>query len=389
MHYKIVLFLTLTFFVISCSQKDEQGISKETIATVDQEVSQVMDDFEAIGVSYVVVKDNEIIYKQAKGWRDREAKDPLKSDDLFRIASISKSFSATALMQLIEEGKIDLKDDVNEYVGFRVRNPKYPDTPITINMLLSHTSSISDKNGYFRLSIIDPTKNDEWQKSYNDYPPGSQYEYCNLCFNMVGAVIEGLTNQRFDQAIKTRILDPLGLEAGFNVDELNKDKFAVLYYHDTDDNKFEPSPSAYASPQKALQDYTLGYDAAVFSPTGGMKMSAVDLATYMRMHMNYGRYENGQLITEDLSKTMQTPVLKSSNYGLALRVDEDVIPGERMVGHTGNAYGLYSAMFFEPEKKFGMVVITNGVNIKQVDGTNPFHKAMFDVLYSNFIQASK
>jgi CubicO group peptidase (beta-lactamase class C family) len=389
MNYKILFFLLLPLAIASCSQKEKQEVSKETIAQVDQEVAQVMADFEAVGVSYVVVKNNEVIYRQAKGWKNRETEEALKLDDLFRIASISKSFSSTALMQLIEEGKIGLQDDVDDYLGFQVRNPNYPDTPITIKMMLSHTSSISDKNGYFRLSIIDPRENDEWQKSYNDYAPGSQYEYCNLCFNMLGAVVESLSEQRFDKAIKARILDPLGLKAGFNVDELNKDRFATIYYYDADENTYKPSPSAYASPQKYLQDYRIGYSAPVFSPTGGMKISAVDLAKYMRMHMNYGKYENGRLITEELSKTMQTPVLKSSKYGLALRVDEEVIPGERMVGHTGNAYGLYSAMFFEPEKKFGIVEITNGINITPVDGTNAFHKAMFEVLYRNFIQDSK
>lgn len=383
MKYKSISVLILAFAVVACSQKNDQKISEETIARAEQEIEQVMEEFETVGVSYVIVKDNEIIYEGAKGWKNREANEPLTTNDLFRIASISKSFTSTALMQLIEEGKIDLQDDINEHLDFEVRNPKYPDTPITIEMLLSHTSSISDKNGYFRLSIIDPNENDEWQKSFNDYAPGSEYEYCNLCFNMLGGVVENLTGQRFDKAIKARILDPLGLEAGYNVDELNPDRFAVLYYHNKKDSTYGPSPSAYASRKDAFEDYKLGYSAPIFSPTGGMKMSTMDLAKYMMMHMNYGQYENGQLITEELSKTMQTPILES--YGLALRVDEEVIPGERMVGHTGNAYGLYSAMFFEPEKKFGIVEITNGINIEQVDGTNAFHKAMFDVLYRNFI----
>lgn len=384
MNYKVLSILVLAFAVVSCSQKVEQKISQETIANTEQEIEQVMEDFETVGVSYVIVKDNEIIYKDAKGWKNRETEEPLTPDNLFRIASISKSFSSTALMQLIEEGKIDLQDDINEHLDFEIRNPNFPDTPITVEMLLSHTSSISDKNGYFRLSIIDPRENEEWQKSYNDYAPGSEYEYCNLCFNMLGGVIENLTEKRFDEAMKTRILDPLGLEAGFNIDELNSDRFATLYSHNRDENTYSPSPSAYSSRKEALQDYELGYSAPIFSPTGGLKISATDLAKYMMVHMNYGRYEEEQLISEELSKTMQTPILNS--YGLALRVDEEVIPGERMVGHTGNAYGLYSAMFFEPEKKFGIVVVTNGINIIQVDGSNAFHKTIFEVLYNNFIR---
>ena len=384
---KMAAFVSVVFLIVivSCSPKSIQSPSEQTIKQAEDEITQVMHQFEAVGATYVVLKNNEVIYQNARGLKNRETEEPLTTENLFRIASISKSFSATTLMQLIEEGKIELQDDVNDYLDFSVRNPGYPDTPITIEMLLSHTSSISDKNGYFRLTVIDPRNNDDWQNSFNAYKPGSQYEYCNLCFNMLGAVIEKITQKRFDDVIEERVLVPLGIKGGFHVDELNHDDLATIYHHNKDDGSFEESPGAYASPAEALKEYEIGYSAPVFSPTGGMKISALGLAKYAQMHMNYGRYEGGQLITETLSKVMQTPVLASSKYGLALRVDEEVIPGEQMVGHTGNAYGLYSAMFFEPEKKFGIVVITNGVNIKQEDGTNPFHKAMFSVLYNSFI----
>ena len=98
MNYKILFLLLLPLAIASCSQKGKQETSKQKVAKVDQEVAQVMDDFNAVGVSYVVVKNNEIIYKQAKGWKNREDEEPLKLDNLFRIASISKSFSSTALM---------------------------------------------------------------------------------------------------------------------------------------------------------------------------------------------------------------------------------------------------------------------------------------------------
>src|SRR5690606_21130993 len=141
----------------------------------------------------------------------------LQDDDIFRIASISKSFTATSFMQLVAKGICKLDDDFGDLVGFPVRNPEYPDAKITLRMILSHTSSINDSNGYFDLDVINPSKNPNWKKSYNSYKPGSQYEYCNLNFNMAGAALERLTQTRFDSYIVHHILSPLHLYGGYCV----------------------------------------------------------------------------------------------------------------------------------------------------------------------------
>ena len=112
-----------------------------------------------MGLSVVVVKDGRLIYTKAFGLKDVERGTPLDENDLFRIASISKSFSATSIMQLVEAKKISLDDDFGDLVGFRVRNPKYPGKVITLRMVLSHTSSVNDSQGYFNLDVINPDKN--------------------------------------------------------------------------------------------------------------------------------------------------------------------------------------------------------------------------------------
>ncbi|VTP98079.1 serine hydrolase domain-containing protein [Sphingobacterium daejeonense] len=97
--------------------------------------------------------------KKAFGYKDLETKEPLTTDNLFRIASISKSFSSTAIMQLVEAGKVSLDDDISDLIGFKVRNPKFPNTKITLEMMLSHRSkSQMTANGYFTLDVLDTTK---------------------------------------------------------------------------------------------------------------------------------------------------------------------------------------------------------------------------------------
>ena len=358
----------------------------QTSQTPEERIKQVMEKFDAVGVSVAVVKNGERIYTHSFGAKDIEKGELLSKDDIFRIASISKSFSATAIMQLVEAGKVSLDDDFSDLVGFKIRNPKFPNTVITLKMVLSHTSSINDKQGYFNFDVINPDKNVDWEKCYNDYEPGAGYQYCNLNFNMVGAVIEKLSGERFDNYIKKHILNPLHLYGGYNIDSLDKSLFTTLYEYESQNRTFKASPSAYASREKDMSGYKMGYSTPLFSPTGGMKMSASDLASYMQMHMNYGAYEGGEIISEKSAKLMQTVVAPQANYGLALLTLDNLIPGKTMVGHTGSAYGLYSAMFFEPEEKFGFVVITNGCRLEGDEDVNDFLKQTIQALHSSFVK---
>lgn len=366
----LVATLFLSAHVISQSQKAEACLQ------------ELMQQAKVAGMSVAVVKDNQVVYTHSFGMKDIESQTPLTDDCLFRIASISKSFTATSLMKLVEAKKLSLKDDVSELVGFTVRNPKFPDKVITLKMILSHTSSINDSQGYFTLDKINPDKNIDWAKSYNDYAPGAGYQYCNLNYNMAGAILERISGERFDQYVKHHILDPLGLYGGYCVDSLDKTRFATLYEYNTDSAKFIASPAAYASRSEEIARYTMGYSTPVFSPTGGMKITAQDLARYMMMHMNYGESNGKRIIKKKSSKLMQSKIAEKEGYGLAISTRDSLVVGEVLKGHTGSAYGLYSTMFFEPKKKFGFVVITNGYHSSTPGGL----RVIVNCLYDSFIR---
>jgi len=318
--------------------------------------------------------------------KDVESTAALTDQSIFRIASISKSFSATSIMQLVEAGKLTLDDDLSDLIGFKVRNPKYPEKVITLKMVLSHTSSINDSQGYFNFDVINPEKNVDWAKCYNDYSPGAGYQYCNLNYNMVGAIIEKRSGERFDGYVKRHILDPLGLYGGYCVDSLDSSRFATIYEYNSNTRNFNPAPAAYAPRTQEIQNYVMGYSTPVFSPTGGMKISAVDLAEYMTMHMNKGKHKGLRIISKKSAKLMQTKVYEKGSYGLALHSDDKLIPGKVLKGHTGSAYGLYSAMFFQPKEKFGIVVITNGCNPETTAGFNNALAETMNALYVNLIK---
>ena len=371
----------LVFFLVSISVR-----SFAQPAEAEAKIQEVIKKYEAVGLSVAVVKKGKIIYTHSFGLKDIENNTALSENSLFRIASISKSFSATSVMQLADKGKLSLTDDFSKLVGFKVRNPKYPETVITLKMVMSHTSSINDSQGYFNLDVINPAKNPDWAKCYNDYEPGKGYQYCNLNYNMTGAVIENLSGERFDQYVKHRILDPLKLYGGYCVDSLDNSLFTTLYEYDTVSKKFTAAPMAYAPRREELKNYVMGYSTPILSPTGGMKISVPDLARYMTMHMYRGEYNGVRILSKKSSATMQAKISDEEGYGLAIRTVDNLIPGKIMKGHTGSAYGLYSTMFFQPDEKFGFVVITNGCRGTYSNGFNDLLATTVNILYDNFIK---
>lgn len=377
---------TITAFIFSWTvllQSNAQSTQAEAC------INNIMQQTPVAGLSVAVVKNNKIIYTHSFGSKNIETNTPLTDDCIFRIASISKSFSATSIMQLAEAKKLSLEDDISKLVGFNIRNPKFPETVITLRMVMSHRSSINDKEGYFTLDAINPAKNKNWANCYNEYEPGTGYQYCNLNYNMVGTIIEKISGERFDQYVKHHILDPLKLYGGYCVDSLDKSRFATIYEYNDSLKKLVAQPAAYNPRSEEIKNYTMGYSTPIFSPTGGMKISATDLATYMMMHMNQGRYKRKRIISKESAQQMQTKLSDKEGYGLAIMTSDKLIPGKTMKGHTGSAYGLFSAMFFNPEEKFGIVVISNGCHPAYTDGFNAVIKQTVNCLYDNFIANSK
>jgi CubicO group peptidase (beta-lactamase class C family) len=354
--------------------------------TVEAAFQSLIGEQQIVGLAVVAVKDGKIVYKHNFGMQNREQNIPLNDRSIFRIASVSKSFSAVTIMQLMESGKLSLDDDFSKLVGFTVRNPNYPDKVITLRMIMSHTSSVNDSQGYTNLDLINPAKNPNYAKCYSSFGPGEKFVYCNLNYNMVGTVIERLTGERFDMRIRNHILKPLGLYGGYCVDSLDASRFTTLYAYDSASATHIASTEAYAPRREQLSRYQMGYSTPVFSPTGGMKIGAEDLCKYMMMHMNDGTYNGVKVMSRKSARLMREKIADEEGYGLALRESSDLIPGEVMKGHTGSAYGLFSAIFFEPKKKFGFVVITNGCKPQEDIDIKVVLRKSINILYDHIIK---
>ena len=332
--------------------------------SLEEEVEAVMAKHQAIGVSAVVVKDNKICYHRSFGYnpdyKEETLRTPIPEDGVYWLASVSKTFISTAIMQLVEKKKVALDGDINKYLKYDVRNPKYPNTSITVRMLLCHRSSLNDSQYGWTMDMLD-AHNEKYAANFNDYKPGSKYDYCNLGYSLLAAIIEGVTGMRFDEYIDKNICKPLGMNASFNLTKMDDSKLvhALLYNQDKKAFYADKSIYNYHYTCNKLKNYELGKSTASLSPAGGMRMSATDLAKWMMVHMNYGSYNGKRIIKKKTEKAMWNPQGTDRKYAFAFSQYDKVVEGENFYGMTGGSHGIHSLFFFNPEKKYGFVVICN------------------------------
>lgn len=357
------------------------------VTGLERDILDVMQKYDAVGMSVAVVKDDSIVYSQSFGYKNKEDFVALHSDNIFRIASISKTFVGTAIMQLVEKGILSLEDDVNKFLVFKVKNPRFPETPITIKMLLCHRSSITDSQGYKSFDGINPATNSRYAECYSDNEPGSKYAYSNLNYNILGAVIENVTGKRFDKFILENIIKPLGLYGGYNVSDLDSSLFVSSYSYNKKQNSLLVSEETFLPYYKEISDYKLGYSTPFLSPAGGMKISALGLARYMKMHMDSGFYDNRWIIHQDSESLMRKVPVGSGFYALSFYYTNSIIPGEKVIGHNGGALGTHTAMFFHPKKKYGFVVLCNGYRPQSSDDVD-FRTQIIRLLYNQLIKTN-
>ena len=368
------IFLLFSLFFVTQTDKCE-------INNIEGEIKSLIEKYGAVGISVAVVKNEQIVYVRSYGLKNREDSLTLHPNDLFRIASVSKTFVATAIMQLVEKGMLSLDDDVNKFLDFKIQNPKYPERTITIEMLLCHRSSINDSLGSKSFDKINPKTNPNFERCYNNYEPGKRFFYCNLNYGLLGAIIEKVTKLRFDRYISERIMKPLELIGSFNCLDLDSTLFVNSYRYKKD--SFLLSRDTYLSHKNEINHYKLGYSTPALSPAGGMKITVSELAHYMMMHMNNGTYKKKRIISDRSEHLMRHIPLKSS-YSLSISHYKDLIPNEELLGQTGGAYGIHTAMVFHPKKKYGFIVFCNGCKSSKRDG----HDLNFEIirlLYKNIV----
>jgi CubicO group peptidase (beta-lactamase class C family) len=328
----------------------------------------------------------------AEGLADRAAGRALGIDDPVRIASITKLHVALGVMRLVEQGKLDLDEDVSGHLGWKLRNPAFPDRPITLRLILSHRSSLRDGVSYalpLDSSVQEAVAASEaWDL---DHPPGTYFRYSNLGFPVVASVMEKATGERFDRLMDRLVLKPLKLDACFNWTTCSTAtiaRAAVLYAPDgsvlRDDLNGAPPPCPVVPAANGgcdLSTYRLGGNGALFSPQGGLRISVRDLAKVGGLLLRRGRLADGSRFLSESSLTEMERVhwrFDGANgdtegsfycgYGLAMQIlaqcppkDDPFADSKPRLGHAGDAYGLRSGLWIDRTTGRGIAYFATGL----------------------------
>ena len=382
---RILMISLCVILCLSCRAQHNKSL--------EEIIQKTMADYNAVGASVVVVKDNQICYHHTFGYNpdysDTTLRNPIPDDGIFWLASVSKSFVSTAMIQLTEKRRLELDDDINKYLKFKVRNPNFPDTPITIRMLLCHRSSINDKHYGWNLDMMQSEEEKEYVESFNGDKPGTKYAYSNLNYSLLAAIIENVTKMRFDKYIDENICKPLGMNASYNLTNIDSTKLVRSLRFDKRKRRFVKDKMVYNYEyiRNKLQNYQLGLSTASFSPPGGMKMSIKDLTTWMLVHMNYGSWKGQRIVSKESELAMWTPQGEDSNQGFGFSHYDRIVKGVSFTGMTGGSHGINSVVFFNPERKYGFVVITNGYVPTKKKGRLPsLARELVRPLYKHFIK---
>jgi CubicO group peptidase (beta-lactamase class C family) len=366
---------------------------------LDQLLPDLVARREAPGVAAVLFEGDRIIWSGAAGVRAMAGESSLPTDltveTKARVASVSKIVTALTLIVLAQEGRIDLDSDCSQQLGFELRHPRYPRSPISARMALSHTSGARDGNTY--RGVIGETLEGFFRPGGARYEDGGHwgavdqplgyFTYANIGMGLVAQLAERIAGQRFDLFAKDRVLAPLGATAGFNWSGVS-DADAVLgatLYRRTGDGPWidqvdasletlERPTLAYVG-DRTLADYRLGENGLIFSPQGGLRASVMDLAA-IGMALSGAK----PLLSAQTRAMIAEPVwrrrpddstgdpsgggFRAFGTGVHIVLPEADGPvqglARPLIGHYGDAYGLLAGLWVDQASGKGFAWFCTG-----------------------------
>jgi CubicO group peptidase (beta-lactamase class C family) len=320
----------------------------DNAAKLKKVVEKQMSDWQVPGIAVGILQNGEM---QTYGFEVASVDTgfPMRPDTVMQIGSISKVFTATLAMTLVEEGKLDLDTPVSEYVPDLQLQDKEVQRQLTMRHLLSHTSGLYG-DWFEDFGLGDDALSRALANVHTlrqIYAPGEVWSYCNSGFYIAGAVIERITGQTFEQAMKERVFEPLGMEkATFFAHEAIAYPSAVG--HNLEDGE-----------QVVARRYPLPRNV---NAAGGIITDVGEMLRFAQMHLNDGTIDGNQVLSPASVKAMQNEETKAAVmadfYGLAWALrDRD---GKRLVGHGGSTNGFRAHLVMVPEEQFAIVMLTNG-----------------------------
>jgi CubicO group peptidase (beta-lactamase class C family) len=331
-------------------------------------------------LSTAIVVNDKMVWAKGYGLYDRENNKEADEKTIYLMSSLSKSITATAVMQLYEKGYFALDDDVNNHLSFNLRNPHYPDAPITFRMLLSHTSSLGPEEGDLYAKTQMPAGEKDILQNYycgiipgdlkvenypypflkdylvpggiynrplvwNNIPPGEVMVYSNIGYGLLGYLVELLTGQSFEEYCQKNIFKPLDMkDSSFILSNLDINRVAVSYEYRSR-NYIRILPYSF-----------------LVCPSGGLRTTVLDLSNFLMAYMNGGVNNGTRILKEETINEMHTVQCQKTyhdfSYGLGWQI-KGKSSSNQFIFNTGGFWGVRAKMKFSPYDKIGIIFFTN------------------------------
>jgi CubicO group peptidase (beta-lactamase class C family) len=321
------------------------------VPELDRLAGEVMADWKVPGAAIAVVQDDKVALAKAYGQRDVEANLPVNTTTQFVIGSITKSFTATGVALLHNEGLLDWTKPVRDYLPeFRLHDPVATER-VTIRDLLSHQSGLP-RHDWVHLpgdraaaELLGVLRYLEFSRDIR-----SAYQYNNLCYNVAGLLIERVSGRSYDAFIRARLTDRLGMKVSFTLDDIEASANAARPYMMHEDTRL---------PALRLPIRT--------TAAGAINTTVVELSNWMRLHLGKGEFNGERLLPATLIAELHAPRVYNpeagfaefgeAHYGLGFRCNS--YRGDRLVWHGGGWLGWGSLMTLVPDCGIGVAVFTN------------------------------
>jgi CubicO group peptidase (beta-lactamase class C family) len=357
-----IAFLLLAAFFIG-----DYAIGEQTTQHIERDVEAVLARSQTPGATILALRNGKPIFRHAFGYRDLERRLPATMDTHFELGSITKQFTAAAILQLRDSGKLDIDAKVSTYL---------PDVPhaseITLRQLLTHSSGVAD---YFGLlpdeELSKPTTFDGIMKLAAekplDYPPGSRATYSNTGYMILGRLIELESHQSYRDYVKSHLLAPAGMTQTFTIDvEASVPLMAKGYRR-----------------VKGKREPGLTIDESYSGPAGDLVSTVADVEKWNQA------LSGGKIVSKADYALMSSPQFltggKETGYGFGFFVDR--VNDQPRIGHTGSTFGFTAANFYFPAQKLRIIVLTN--NVGKPEPGETLANAVFDDLYPIYALAAR
>lgn len=356
----LLLSLSSVFALAPARHVPIAQASEDPFAGFDGFVTSVMAEWKVPGLAIAVIKDGEIVLSKGYGYRDAERQLPVTPQTLFAIGSISKSFTATVLGTLADEGRIDWDEPVRSYLpGFQLYDPVASEQ-MTPRDLITHRSGLPRHDAlwygadFTRREMFDRLRYIEPSEEFR-----AAWQYQNLMFMTAGYLAGQVAGTTWEDLVRERIFAPLDMtSSNFSVEDSQKAADFAFPYGEVEDQ-------ATRIPFRNIDE---------IGPAGSINSNVEEMIRYVQMFIDLGKVGADQLLSEANAKQMQTPQmvmpgeiqhdeLGHSAYGMGFVVT--TYRGEKLVHHGGGIDGFISLLSFMPRKRLGMIVLTN------FSGANP------------------